>query len=223
MRLLLYVAAVAVLWAPCTASARGPSKKDIDEALLRLSVGQLADLREVETSRRDGELQLERIKLDLEVAWADNKAAKAWVDANQAILRAIEAQRKAADAGNRVEELANLAGQTVRSEASLAWRRARTTAAKQQVTSQQERVSWAKAEIDRRTQATELERWRAYDVAVGGDPEVQQEIGRIQTKLGRLAEVEGKARLKMERAEAKWQEAVVKAASLDPSKPSAKR
>ncbi|MCP4869781.1 MAG: hypothetical protein GY898_13800 [Proteobacteria bacterium] len=221
MRLVLYVAAIAVLSVPCSALAKAPSKKDIDEALLRQSVEELSDLREAEAHHREGELQLERIQADLDVAWADQKAAKAWVDANQSILRAIEAQRKAADEGNRTDELATLAQQTVRSEASLAWRNARTDSAKLQVSFQQERVGWVKVEIDRRAQAAELERLRAYDVAIGGDPEVQQEIGRAQTKLGRLAESEGKARLKMERAEAKWQEAAAQASYLDPSKPSA--
>jgi len=218
MRLLLYVAAVAVLWAPSSAYAKGPSKKDIDEALLRMSVEQLASMREAEASHREGELRLERIQTDLGVASADNKAARAWEDANEAILRAIDGQRKAADLGNRTDELAMLAEQTVRSEASLAWRQARTEASKAEVNLHQERVLWAKAEIERRAQAAELERWRVYDVAVGGDAEVAQEIGRIQTKLGRLAGAEGKARLKMERAEAKWQELAAKAAVLDPSK-----
>lgn len=220
MRLLLYVAAVAIFCLPAPAEAKAPSKKDIDEALLRLSVDQLSALREAETTHREGELQLERIQADLDIAWADSKATKAWVDANESILRAIDMQRKAADAGNRTDELATLAQQTVRSEASLAWRKARTNAAKGGVSFQQERVGWAKSELDRRAQAVELERWRAYGVAVGEDPDVQQEIGRAQTRLGRLAESEGKARVKMERAEADWHELTAKAAYLDPSKPS---
>ena len=222
MRMALYVAAVALLLAPASVAAKGPSKKDIDEALLRMSVEQLEDVRNAESAHRDGALQLEMIQGELEVAWADHRAAKAWVDANEGILRAIEAQRKAADAGNRTDELANLAQQTVRSEASLAWRKARAEAAKAQVDFQQERVGWAKSELSRLETAAELERWRAYDVSVGGDPDVQQEVGRIQTKLGRLAATEGKDRLKMERAEAKWQELVTKASVLDPNRSSDK-
>lgn len=206
----------AALLAPAATFAKAPAKKDVDEALIRMSAEQLTDLRAAEDAQRAGAITVEQIQADVDVAWLDHKAAKAWVDAGEGILRAIDAQKRAADEGNRTEELARLASQTVRSEASLTWRKERQDAAKAEVEFHQARLTWAKSEQARLAQAVELERLKAYDVSLGGDPDTQQEVGRAQTKLGRLAGTEGKDRLKMERAEATWQEAVARAAAHDP-------
>jgi len=199
------------------ALGRGPVKKDVDAALLRMPVEQLTGVHEAERVHRGAEEQLERIEGELAVAWLDSKASKAWVDAGESILRAIKAERKAAEGGQRTEELAQLAAQAVRSEASLAWRQSRQEAARSLVSFHQSRVSWAKAELDRSGQGVEVARMQAYNTSLGGDPDVEQEIGRLQTRLGRLAGAEGRERLKMERAEAEWQEHVARAALLDPS------
>ncbi len=211
----LVLVALALL-APSLSMAKAPSKKEVDEVLLRLSVEQLTELRAAEDGARAGKTMLEQIEAELSVAMLDLRASKAWVDAGQAILKAIEADERAAGEGHRVDELARLASQRVRSEASLAWREARQGAAKAEVAYHQSRVVWGRAELARLEQAVELERLEAYDVGIGGDPDTQQEIGRAQTKLGRLAGTESKERGKMERAEADWQEAVARAAALDP-------
>ena len=209
--------ALAVLLVPALGQAKAPTKKELDEALLRLSADQLDGVRAAEEELREGERELDRIQGDLDVAFLDTKAARAWVDANESIVRAIKADQKAAESGNRTEQLAALAAQMVRTEAALAWRKSRHDAAKEAVSLEQARVSWAKSELDRLKLALELARMQAYDVAVGGDPEVQEEVGKLQVRLGRAGQDESRDRGKADRAQAKWQEAVARADTLDPA------
>jgi hypothetical protein len=209
--------AVAFALLPGPLHAKAPTRKEIDEALMVQPIDALVGVREAQDAHREGEQQLARIQQDLDVAWLDLKAAKAWVDAGEGIIRAVETDQKAAEKGNRTEDLASLAAQLVRSEGSLTWRKARHDAAKSKVDFQQRRVAWGKAELERLDLVVQLSRLQAYDVAVGGDPEVIEESGRVQTKLGRQAQTEGKDRQKMERAEADWQQLVAKAASLNPT------
>ncbi len=216
LRLSLLLALVALLL-PAVASAKAPTRKEIDEALLRLSAEQLEGVRAAEAELREGERELEGIQSDLDVAWLDTKAARSWVDANEAIIRAIKADQKAADQGNRTEQLATLAAQMVRTEAALTWRKSRHDAGKEAVSLQQARVSWSKAEVDRLEVALDLARLRAYDVAIGGDPEVQEEAGKLEVKLGRAGQSEARERSKADRALAKWQEAVARADTLNPT------
>jgi len=207
----------AVVLIPIASHAKAPTKKEIDEALLRLSADQLEDVRTAETELREGERKRDQTQAALDVAWLDTKAARSWVDANEGIIRAIKADQKAAEQGNRTEQLAGLAAQMVRTEAALSWRKARHDAAKESVSLQQARVSWAKSEVGRLELALDLARMRAYDVAVGGSPDVQEEAGKLEVKLGRAGQGEARERSKAERAEAKWQEAVARADTLDPA------
>lgn len=217
LRRLPLLLALAVTLLPVAGQAKAPTKKEIDEALLRLSAEQLEAVRAAEGELREGERQLERIQGALDVAWLDTKAARVWVDANDAIIRAVKADQKAAEEGNRTEQLAALAGQMVRTEAALAWRKARHEASKELVSLEQARGAWAKSELDRLALTLELARMQAYDVALGGDPEVQEEVGKLQVKLGRAGQTESRERAKVDRADAKWQEAVARADTLDPA------
>ena len=202
---------------PTAGEAKAPTKKEVDEALLRLSADQLEAVRTAETELREGERELEQIQSDHSVAQLDSKAARSWVDANEAIIRAIKADQKAAEAGNRTEQMASLAAQTVRTEAALAWRKARHDASKESQSLEQARVTWAKTEVSRLELALDVARMEAYDAALGGDPEVQEEVGKLRVKLGRAGQDESRDRGKVDRARAKWQESVARAETLDPA------
>jgi hypothetical protein len=217
LRCLPLLLAFAVALIPAVGEAKAPSKKDVDEALLRLSADQLGAVRTAETELREGERQLAQIQTDQDVAFLDSKAARSWVDASEAIVRAIKADQKAAEKGNRTEQLASLAAQMVRTDAALAWRKARHDATKEAVSLEQARVTWAKSELERLKLVLDVARMEAYEVSVGGDPEVQEEVGKLRVKLGRAGQDESRDRGKVDRARAKWQEAAARAETLDPA------
>lgn len=215
--MLLALFSLTCLTLPATGLAKGPTRREVDEVLLRLPADAVEGVRQAEIAVGEGELRVETVQAELDVAWLDARAAGDWLDAARAVLQAVEADQKAAQKGHRTEQEASLASQMVRARASLAWRDARDGAAKEEVAYRQARLVWAKAEQDRLVAALELARMQAFDGSRGGDSVVQQEVGRLQAKLGRAAEIEARERHKMDRAEAIWRERAARAAPLAPA------
>ena len=79
------------------------------------------------------------------------------------------------------------------------------------------RLALAKAEINRAQARVELARLEAYNDSLGGDPDVEVEIGKAQAKIGRLGTQVGKDRKKAEKTERAYDDAVAEAGRLDPS------
>ena len=209
--------ALVLLLIPSLAIARPPSKKEIDQELVRMSIADLTDLRAAESSLRDATAQLEAAEQEGNNAALDGKAARSWVDAGKAIIKALEAETKAADAWARVDQRADLASKSTVAEANLSWREAQLEASKEFQTFQQTRINWAKAVVETAKSQIAVERLIAYDTKIGGSPDAQLELGKQQQALGKAKSNEGKMRGKMDKAEADWQSAVGKAQHLDPN------
>ncbi len=207
---------IALLLIPALALAKPPTKKQIDQELVRMSVEDLAGVSEAEDKLRDAKAEFRTAKKEDSNAALETKAARAWLDSAKAEIKALEAQTKSADAGGAVNERADLASTSMVAEASLTWREARFEAAKRNETLQTDRLTWARALIERAKTEVELERLLAYDNKIGGSPEAQLEIGKQQQALGKAKTAEGKARSAMEKAERGWQDAAEKADQLDP-------
>jgi len=209
--LLLTVALASPAW------AKAPTKKEIDQTLLGLSTADLAPIKDAEDALHAMEIHQETVQGELAIAKLDVTAAKAWVDASKAVTGALDASRKAAEAASRTDELEDLAARQARAQQTTDWREARWEAARAAVSLQQARLALAKSEIDRASSEVELARLGVYNAAVGGSADVEVEIGKTQSKVGRQGTQVGKDRKKAEKAERAYDEAVAKAGQLDPS------
>ena len=205
-----------LLLVPALAIARPPTKREIDQELIRMSSDQLSAVRAAEGELREATRQLEAAEQEASRAVLDLKAARSWVDAGNAIVKAFEAETTAADAWARVDQRAELASKSTVAAGNLTWREANLEAAKQLQAFQQARTSWAKAVVDAAKVQVEVERLITYNEKIGGSPDAQLALGKEQKALGRARSNEGKARKKMDNAEADWQSAVGKAEHLDP-------
>ena len=208
---------LALLLVPALAVARPPSKKEVDQELVRMSIEDLSALRDAEDQLRQAETQLAAADQEGKNAVLDGKAARLWVDAGKSIQKALEAETKAADAWARIDQRASLASKSTIAEANLSWREARLDAAKEFQSYQQARINWAKSVVDTAQAQVAVERMKAYDAKVGGNPDAQLELGKRQNALGKAKSAEGKTRSKMEKAEAVWQGAQGKAQHIDPN------
>ncbi len=206
-----------LLLVPAVALARPPTKKEIDQELVRMSIDDLTAVRAAEAELRDATSQLEAAEQEGKNGVLDSKAARAWVDAGKAIVKALEAETKAADAWAQTNQRAKLAAKSTVAEANLSWREARLDAAKSFQTFQQARIQWAKAVVDEAEAQIQVERLIAYDAKIGGSPDAQLELGKQQQALGKAKSNRGKARNKMDKAEGDWQSDVGKAQHLDPN------
>ncbi len=206
-----------LLLVPAVALAKPPTKKEIDQELVRMSIDDLTDLRAAEAELRDATTQLEGAEQEGKNGVLDGKAARSWVDAGKAIVKALEAETKAADAWARVDQRAKLASKSTVAEANLSWRVARLEATKKFQSYQQTRIQWAKAVVDTAKAQIQVERLIAYDKKIGGSPDAQLELGKHQKALGKAKSNAGKARNKMDKGEGDWQGAVGKAQHLDPN------
>jgi hypothetical protein len=198
------------------ALAKGPSKKQIDEAMLRLPESDLVRVTTAESDIRGAEDQMKEAEKDLDIGRKDNAAAKSWVDASAAVLRAIGVDRKAAEAAARTVDIERLATQQVRSEASQRWRKARHDAAKARISYVQAKLVWIRAERSRLDVALKEARLQTYKVSVEDTPDIDEELGKTVTSRGKAESTSAKARDKMEKAEVAWQSAVATATALAP-------
>lgn len=205
-----------------SALAKPPTKKEIDKALLSQPQKNLDPIRLAEDALHSGDQQAEQIGIELANARLDQAAAKAWVDASESVGKALEASRKAADAGNRNAELEDLAGRQARATKTTEWREARFVEAKQAVALQQARLAWIKAEGARLQIALELIRLEIYAEAIKADVEAANEAnaeaGRAKTRLAKQARIVNKERGNVETAERDLSDVTMRADALDPSK-----
>ena len=216
MRHFLVLLTLALL-VPVSAFAKPPTKKEIDQTLLGLSSKDLRPISEAEDTLHGLEQHRAVVESELANAKLDQTASKAWVDASKAVGVALEASEKAAEAAARTDELEELAARRVRGKQTLDWREARWQAARESVALQQARLALAKAEINRAQARVELARLEVYNDSLGGDADVEVEIGKAQAKIGRLGTQVGKDRKKAEKTERAYDDAVAEAGRLDPS------
>ena len=216
MRFLAPVLALALL-APAGLQARPPSKKDVDQTLLGLSSQDLSPVRDAEDRHHDHEQQIEAVEAELAIARLELDAAKSWHDAAKTVEKALEDSQKAAQAKADTEAIEDLAARLARAKQTTEWREARWQAEREHVSLQQARLSLAKAEENRSKEEIELARLTVYNDAIGTDADVEVEIGKSQAKVGRLGAQVGRDRKKAEEAERSYDDAIAKAANLDPS------
>ena len=198
------------------ALAKGPSSKQIDEAMLRLPGSDLARVTEAEANLREARALSDATSRDLDIARKDTTAAKAWVDASNSVLKAIGLDRRASEDAARTSQLERLATEQVRSESSLRWRKSRWEAAKTRITYVQTKIAWIKAELTRLDIALTEAKLVTYKASVADTPDVDQEIGKVVTNRGKSEGNSAKARDKMENAEVAWQSATATATALAP-------
>ena len=206
-----------LLLIPSLAIAKPPAKKDVDTTIIRMPIEELGELREAEGRVREDDALVVRYTEESKWSQLDEKAARQWVDAGKAILKALQADAESAQAWGRLEEQAALAGELKRAESNLAWREARLEEAGKFSDFQSARLFWAKEQLQHDKTDVEHQRMAAYNKKVGGSADAQVEIGKIQQQLGKDATAEGKARQKMEKAEHAWQDAAAKSAKLNPT------
>ncbi len=217
MRHFLILLVTLALLAPVSAVAKPPTRKEIDQTLLGLSSKDLTPISEAEDTLHGFEQHRKVVESELANAKLDQTASKAWVDASKAVGVALEASEKAAEAAARTEELEELAARRARSKQTLDWREARWQAARESVALQQARLALTKSEINRAQARIDLARLEVYNASIGGDADVEVEIGKAQTKIGRLGTQVGKDRKQAEKTERTYDDAVAEAARLDPS------
>ena len=210
------ILAFAVTTVAGPASARGPSKKQLDEAMMRLPSTDVVRVTEAEDSLRVAADVLEGANADLGVARMDERAAKAWVDASNLVLKAIALDRKAAEEAARVADLDRLSTQQVRSEASLKWRMARLDGARDRIVYLQAKIGWAKARLDRLLSALKEAKLVTWKASVEDTPDIDLEIAKASESTAKADGTAAKARGKMEKAELAWQSAVATANALAP-------
>lgn len=215
-RALLSVLLVAATLIPAVGHAVPPKRAEVDDALLRLEGTQKealsaarADLDAAEEARRG-------VEHDLEVAKAEEKVCRAWAAVAAARVAALDEEIMLADARRDQALLAELARARVVALEGQMWRKERQRASVARVAHEQARLAWAKADEDRLQQGWEVRRLEGYQVVVGPDPKVDIEIGRAQSKFGRLGAQEARKRLKVERTLEEWTLAVRDADSLRP-------
>ncbi len=204
------------LTVPAIASAKAPSKKQIDEALLRLPESDRGRVTAAERDIADADARLTEASKDLDIARMDNTAAKTWVDASGSVLKAIGVERKAAEAAARTADLERIATQQVRSEASRKWRKSRHDAAKARITYVQAKIAWIKAEQTRLDVVLKEAKLLTYQASIEDTADVAEEIGKTVTSRGKAEASSAKARDKMEKAEVAWQSAVATSKALAP-------
>gem|GEM_PF-2009140 len=201
---------------PATTLAKTPSKKQVDEAVLRLPESDRGRIDAAERDVADADARLTEAEKDLDIGRKDQAAAKSWVDASGSVLKAIGVERKAAEAAARVPDLERIATQQVRSEASREWRKARLDAAKARITYVQAKIGWIKAEQSRLDVVLKEAVWVTYKASVEDTADVDEEIGKIVTSRGKAESGSAKAREKMEKAEVTWQSLTATAKALAP-------
>ena len=202
---------------PSLALAKAPTKKEIDRTLLGLSKGKLAEVTDSEDHLHEMKIDQENREKDLAIAKLNLQAAKAWVDASQAVSVALELSTKAAEADSQTEETEDYAARVVRARRTSEWRDARWQAARSAVALQQTRITLARSEVSHAAIQVDLARLGIYDKTIGGDADVEVEMGKAQVKLGRVATQMGKDRRKAEEAQRAYDDLVARAAELDPS------
>jgi hypothetical protein len=217
-RLAAALLCLAVGLASTPAWGKGPSRKQVDEALLRLPAADLALVTGAETAIQQSNASLDVANQDLDIARKDDRAAKSWVDASNAVLKAIGLDRKASEQAARLPALERLATEQVRSESSLKWRKARAAAAKDRIAYLQATISWTKTELSRLGLVLSEAKLLTYKASVADTPDLDEDIGKMVTKRGKAESNSGKARGKMEKAEVAWQSSAATAKALAPGR-----
>ena len=217
MRHFLALLVTLALLLPVSAGAKPPTKKEIDQTLLGLSPKDLTPISKAEDTLRGFEQHRTVVESEIANAKLDQTASKAWVDASKAVGLALEASEKAAEAAARTDELEELAARRARSRQTLDWREARWKAARESVALQQARLALSKSEINWAQARVDLARLEVYNASIGGDVDVEAEIGKAQTKIDRLGTQVVKDRNKAEKTERAYDDAVAEAGRLDPS------
>ena len=209
--------ALLFLWvAAAPAFAKAPSKKDVDEAMLRLADTDLGLVAQAEEKLADAGEQLVETERSMDIARKDERGAKAWVDAANSVLRAISLDRKAAEEGARGSDLERLATQQVRSEASLKWRKARASAARSRINHLQVEIGWLKTERTRLEATLKEAKLLTYKASVADTPDVDGAIAKAAASRSTAEGNSAKARERADKAEAAWQSAVATAKALAP-------
>jgi len=211
------IAAIVGLLLPTLGMAKAPTKREVDQTLLGLSTSNLAPVAEAEEQLHQMEQHKTTVEYELAIAKLDLTAAKAWVDASKAVSDALDASEKAAQAASRTDELEDFAGRKARGKQTTEWREARWAASRSAVALQQARLSLAKSEIIRAGAQIELARLEVYNEAIGTSADVEVELGKTQTKIGRMGTQVGRDRKKAEEAERDYDNAIMLVGQLDPS------
>ena len=205
------------LLAPAPAAARPPKDKDVDARLSSLNDADRAPLVAAQTRQRELQEESLRVVAAVELARLDQLASKAWLDASSKVLEAIDGSEAAAKAGDRIDELSDLAGRRVRAQRTVEWRTAEFEASKLKSTLEAARLVSVKAELSKADAELVMVRLQVYNAAIGSSAEVEVEIGKAQTKVGRLGTQAARERSKLEAADKSWLNAQAHADALKPA------
>jgi len=201
---------------PVLALAKPPSSKEVDEALLRLSPG---DLSEVDAGQRAvvaAEAAQAAVEQDIAFAKNDIKAAKSWDEASAAVLKALRHEQEAAQARQDDEELTRLARVGGDAESNAAWRKARTKQHEARLAFDQARLAHAKTSLALIQAEYQVTRMEAYARAVGQSGDVDTELGKRHTSVGKAKKQDARAATKRDKAEDAWKTASLEAERLSP-------